>query len=447
MPSRSDFNYEMKYQAAFQTILWSMPAVGMYRFRGAARDRLKMNETDIITYARPGTPKLEATTGNSTTPYIGIFPDLQTGAMVLDVPAAGADGSLYGQVTDAWQFSIADISPAGAGAKGGKYLFTPPGYKGPVPSGYIHVASPTYRIAIVLRSIVGQGKTVDDAYRYAQRLRMYYLKDAASPPKQHFVHPDDEVYPTVPYFDERRFEDIYNIFTVEPVREQDKVMMGMLATLGIEPGKPYAPDETAKRAMRQAAVDVWYYMQEWFDNYPKSELYWPDRHYISLLMTDKNRAFTWDYKDRLDYIPRAAEYFWCTWMPKTLSDSPSTQYLMAMGDSQGNPLLAGKTYKLTVPKDMPVKQFWALTLYDRATMAFIYSSTSRTTLSSYDLGTMKKDDDGSVSLYFGPTAPAGLESNWIPTSGKRPLPAIRFYGPTEAMNKKVFKMPDVELVP
>lgn len=69
---------------------------------------------------------------------------------------------------------------------------------------------------------------------------------------------------------------------VEPVNPQDKVMMGMLASLGIEKGKPFAPDATTKRAMRQAAIDVWFYLQQWFDNFPKEKLYWPDRHYASL---------------------------------------------------------------------------------------------------------------------------------------------------------------------
>ncbi|WP_372379242.1 DUF1214 domain-containing protein [Vibrio natriegens] len=57
-----------------------------------------------------------------------------------------------------------------------------------------------------------------------------------------------------------------------------------------------------------------------------------------------------------------------------------------------------------------------------------------------------KNNDGSVTLYAGPKAPEGLESNWIPTKGKRPLPALRFYGPTDALNNKTFTLADFELV-
>ena len=59
---------------------------------------------------------------------------------------------------------------------------------------------------------------------------------------------------------------------------------------------------------------------------------------------------------------------------------------------------------------------------------------------------MKVNADGSVDLYVGPKAPAGLESNWIPTMGKEPYLWLRLYGPEEAFWKKSFTMPDVELV-
>jgi hypothetical protein len=117
-----------------------------------------------------------------------------------------------------------------------------------------------------------------------------------------------------------------------------------------------------------------------------------------------------------------------------------------MNDKDGNPLQAGKQYKVTVPSDMPVKQFWAMTVYDRATFGFIYSDSNRTTLSSYDLDKMKKNADGTVTLYVGPKAPEGLESNWVPTSGKLPLPAFRLYGPTDALYNGTFKMPDFQPV-
>jgi hypothetical protein len=445
--SIQDFDYQIKYQRAFEAVLWNMPAIAIYSFRRAAFDNLGVKDNDIIAYSAPATPKLEAITANSSTPYITAFTDLQKGPVVLELPAASEEGSVYGQVVDAWQLTIADVGPSGLDkGKGGKLLFTPPGYSGEVPAGYIHVPSPNYRIALAFRSVRAPGKSAADAYQYARKLRMYYLSEASNPPQQRFIDPIDKVYPTLPFYDERHFADMQAVISTEPARPQDKVMLGMLRSLGIEKGKPFAPDEVTRKAMRQAAIDAWFYLQHWFDNMPKDKFYWPDRHYASLLMTDENKRFSFEYADSIDLIGRAAEYFWCTYMPKELSDSPATQYLMAMADKNGKPLEAGQNYKIDVPAKMPVKQFWALTVYNRDTMSFIYSDTNRTTLSSYDLDSMKKNADGGVTIYIGPKPPAGLESNWIPTAGKRPLPAMRFYGGTEALNDKSFKLPDVERV-
>src|SRR5215813_59831 len=142
-PSVTDWDYQIKYQRAFEAVLWNMPAIAIYSLRRAAFDDLGAKDNDIITYSATATPKLEAITANSTTPYIAAYTDLRKGPVVLEVPAGEPDGSLYDQVVDAWQFTIADVGPSGVDkGKGGKFLFTPPGYKEAIPAGYLHVASP-----------------------------------------------------------------------------------------------------------------------------------------------------------------------------------------------------------------------------------------------------------------------------------------------------------------
>ena len=59
----------------------------------------------------------------------------------------------------------------------------------------------------------------------------------------------------------------------------------------------------------------------------------------------------------------------------------------------------------------------------------------------------KRNADGSLDIYFGPKAPAGQESNWIPTvAGKGWFPFFRFYGPEKSLFDKSWKLPDVENV-
>ena len=85
-------------------------------------------------------------------------------------------------------------------------------------------------------------------------------------------------------------------------------------------------------------------------------------------------------------------------------------------------------------------------MYDQATWDFIYTKEMLAGLSSFDEGRLKANADGSVDLYIGPKAPEGMQSNWIPTAGKRPYPVVRFYGPTRAFWDKSFVMPDIEEV-
>jgi hypothetical protein len=55
--------------------------------------------------------------------------------------------------------------------------------------------------------------------------------------------------------------------------------------------------------------------------------------------------------------------------------------------------------------------------------------------------------DGSVDIHFGPAAPVGKESNWLPTlPGRGWFGLFRFYAPTEAYFDRSWALPDVERV-
>jgi hypothetical protein len=58
-----------------------------------------------------------------------------------------------------------------------------------------------------------------------------------------------------------------------------------------------------------------------------------------------------------------------------------------------------------------------------------------------------KNSDGSVDIYFGPKAPKGKESNWLPTNPKRRFFLLgRFYGPKPAILDGSFELNNIELV-
>jgi hypothetical protein len=445
-PSVADLDYQVKYQRAFEAVLWSMPAIAIYSFHRASAN-IGAGPNVVLAFSKPAKPNLETLTANNQTPYLSSQTDLRQGPVVLEVPAASDRASLYGQIVDHWQITIADIGPSGIDAgKGGKILLTPPGYAEEVPAGYIEVKSLSYRVAFAFRSIPGPAGSAEQAYEYSLTLKMYYLSELPDPKPTQFIDPIDMRYSSLPRYDERWFEELYAIVSVENVFPRDKVMMGMLASLGIEKGKPYNPDAETKKAMRQAVIDAYHYLlQRFLHPADPTKLWWTGKHWYSGIFTDANSEFSYEYADRIDLDNRADRYYIGTYYPKKIGPKPATQYLFSLADKNGNELQAGKTYSFTMPTEVPVEQFWSLIIYDLETFAFIYNPFERAGLSSFDLPNMQKNSDGSVTIYFGPKPPKGLENNWIPTAGKRPMPTVRFYGGTEEFWNKSWEMPDVEL--
>jgi hypothetical protein len=120
-------------------------------------------------------------------------------------------------------------------------------------------------------------------------------------------------------------------------------------------------------------------------------------------------------------------------------------YLETSKDKDGNWLDGGKTYRMRVEPNPPVKQFWSITLYDNVTRGPLMTDQGAADLSSRkpDLAT---NADGSVDVYFGPERPANAP-NWIKTTpGKGWFPYFRFYAATEPYFDKSWQLNDIELV-
>lgn len=446
-PSVENLVDQVKYQRAFEAVIWSMPAVIKYGMRRASIE-IGAGDNVVMAWSAGATHLLETLTPNNTTPYVTSTTDLRKGPVVVEVPKATEKANLFGQIADNWYITIADIGPIGVDrGQGGKILLTPPGYKDKIPAGYIEVKSPSYILDFAFRSIPTPAGTPEDAYALSKSIKMYYLSELPNPQPTKVIDPINIRWSTLCRYDERWFEDLHEIINVGPVRERDKVMMGMLKHIGIEKGKSYNPDARSKAIFRKAAVDAYYYMQQRYLNVEPEELYWPDRRWRDVFYSDAKMGFSWDLDEMLDYDNRSVHpWFTAIYFPAKVTKRPPTMYLATARDKEGNLFEAGKTYALTVPKDVPITKFWSLTIYDMETWAFIYTPEKRPGLSSRERNKMKLNANDSVTLYVGPKAPEGFENNWIPTAGKKPYLMFRFYGPKDAFYNKTFKLADVELV-
>ena len=437
-----DWEYQMAYQRGIEAVTWAIPAVSMIRLREAYLG-LGGGLNTVYYLSEPPTPKTEALTANNQTPYATMVMSTKDSPVVLDIPPASDRTAIFGSAIDIWQVPVADIGPAGTDqGKGGKYLFLPPGYDGKVPEGYFPVPMDTYNIFVALRLIPLAGASFEEAAEYAMKIEAYPFSQAENPPEGNYIDKFDELLPTLPVYDMSFYEDILTMLNEEPLLERDKVMGGMLASIGIEKGKPFQPQGNVRQALEQAIKDGREYLDFLFNTPGYAfETRWPDRQWMDLKIPS-SEGFVFDESEYLLLDARAAIFSFATFAPRRLGKA--TAYIVATRDTGGVPLSGGANYKLTVPADVPARDFWSVIAYSMDTKAFIYNDSNKVGLSSLDADNMKVNEDGSVDIYFGETAPAGLESNWIPTAGEDFFPMVRFYGPLPAFFDKTFKLDDLE---
>jgi hypothetical protein len=276
---------------------------------------------------------------------------------------------------------------------------------------------------------------------YGKRIKVYPLGAAANATVYVDVY-DKPFDATIPY-DARFFESLHRMVQIEPWLTRDKVMIDLLKTIGIEKGKPFAPDAKTKAILDEAAREAHAEIDARYATLFVPP-YFEDTHWALPATKEVVEGLGTGFADPEKYpvSDRAATYAMAYFSAKHLGAGQF--YLMAIRDSGGQSLEGKRTYRLTVPPNAPVKQYWSATAYDRETHALI-RETSRSGRAS-NSPDVQKNADGSVEIYFGPSAPAGKESNWVPTAGRDFEVLFRLYGPEKPLFEKTWKLPDIEKV-
>ena len=433
------------HRRAVEAVLWGMPAVNFELMGQAMTQSAQWNQ--VTYWSRLPSWKNQTLTPNPDVIYVFPFYDTRNGLVVLDIPPAGDDGSITGSIDGGWQAALEDVGPAGADkGEGGKYLILPPDHEGAVPEGYIPLLSETWRGCAILRSNLKSGAAADvaRAVAYGKRVGLYPLDQAASPPDTVFVDVVDKVFdPTIPY-DIRFFEALDRFVQYEPWIVRDKAMIDVLRTIGIEKGKPFQPDAATADILNAAAAEAHALLEIGYEQVFDPP-YFPGTHWALPASPEVVTAMQTDFADPEHYPVdgRAVSYSMAYFSAKHLGAGQF--YLMSIVDSAGRKLSGAATYKLTVPARAPVRLYWSATLYDRATHALIHdrewSSRASTTPG------LQANADGSTDVYFGPKAPAGKESNWVPTDAGGAFEVLfRFYGPEKPLFDKTWTLPDIEKI-
>jgi hypothetical protein len=273
-----------------------------------------------------------------------------------------------------------------------------------------------------------------------KQLRFYPLSDAAHPPPQRHNDIAGRVFDGIVKFDESFYTSLAKMINEEPVQTRDLVAMGQLAAIGIEKGKDFKPDPATRAILSNAVAEAHACFTEMIAGHVVP--FWTDSHWGTppFLASAAKTGFSFQTANSLDVDGRGALFFSACAVPKKLG--AATLYLLAATDSNGAPLTGSHSYRLRVPPNVPARQFWAVTVYDLESAAFI-SDSPKTEVNSFD--DLQPDKNGAIEIYFGPNAPPDKESNWIYTEpGKRWFTFFRFYGPEPAIRNKTWTLNDIE---
>ena len=461
-------------------------------FRGASAYAIRKGfqsigaeDNSVVIFSELMDSKSLFLTANADTVYYLSAVDLSKGPMVIEQPPMG-----LGTINDMWFSWIIDIGfPGPDRGEGGKYLIVPPGYDGPLPEGGFYVAkSRTNRVLYAARSFLKDNDPKPTVDLIKKTLKIYpytpggfgtsiatalegKVKLAKNPavPETKFVEASGKAFNTIPPSDYTFFEMINENIQDEPADSYDVELAGQLAAIGIAKGKPFKPDERMKKILTDAAAVGnafgralnWRYAEahpDW--------AYYKDSAWGSMLweggydfetappeFTKEGMFKPFPPSGARTLDSRAAFYYAYTLdSPGMIMRIPGvgSQYLMGFLDADKNPFDGGKTYKVTLPPDIPAAAFWSLTVYDNQSRSMLDTPQRypRAGSQSYPTPAAEANADGSTTVYFGPELPEGVKpGNWIQTAPEKGwFVILRLYSPLETFFTKKWRPSEISVV-
>ncbi|MBR1149504.1 DUF1254 domain-containing protein [Bradyrhizobium sp. JYMT SZCCT0428] len=432
---------------AVEAAIWGMPVVNYDLMLQEMLTKTPGKVNQVIYWGKPLDWKNQTLTPNPDTLYLMTFLNTRdVGPIVIEIPPADANGSLNANFVNIWQAPLEDAGLLGVDKGAGvKLLMLPPGYKGQVPSGYEALQPETWGSYGLIRSNLKSHGDADVAksVAYAKQIKVYPLSQAFNPPATTFTDVKDILFDTTIRFDESFYTNLDRMVQSEPWLDRDRAMIDQLRSIGIEKGKPFAPDAKTKQAFKEGIAEAHAWMAAKYDG--GLPPFFEGTHWTFPGHPELIKAAGDNFNDPNAYPVdwRGVAYHYAYIALKRMGAGQF--YLINIKDKDGADYEGVKTYRLRVPAGVPIEQYWSLTAYDRDTHALI-KNVDRASRAS-NASDVKKNSDGSVDIYVGAKAPAGQEANWIPTDPARKFELMfRLYGPKKEFFDKVWKLPDVEAI-
>jgi hypothetical protein len=404
--------------------------------------------------------------------------------MVIEQPPKG-----LGTINDMWFQWVIDIGfPGPDRGEGGKYLVVPPGYDGPLPEGGFFVArSKTNRVLYAARAFLTDNDPKPTAELIKKSLKIYpytpggigtsiatalqgdvKLEVDPAIPDTKFVEASGKSFNTIPPTDYSFFEMIDANIQDEPAASYNPELAGQLAAIGVVKGKVFKPDDRMKKILTDAAKvgNAAGRVLNWRPTEALGWSYYPDSSWTNMLWQGGANFETppplFAKDGKFEPLPptgaRTLDSKTAFYYAYTL-DSPGmimriprvgSQYLIGFLDADRKDLDGAKTYKVTLPPNIPAAAFWSFTLYDNQTRSMLQTPQRypRAGSQSYPTPAASAEDDGSTIVYFGPRKPEGVkDGNWVQTMpGKGYFTILRLYSPLEPFFTKEWRLSEIEAV-
>jgi hypothetical protein len=426
-PLREAVSHKGTYQEAY---VYGFPMVMnygiMYAYfvdRNSGQFKAPFNQ--IFNDPRVYTPKDTAViTPNSDTPYSFVGMDLRAEPLVLCVPKVEKSRYYVVQLIDMYTFNYGYIGSRATGNDAGCFMVAGPDWKGAAPAGIKKVfqSGSQFSLAGIRTQLFGPSDMpnvvkVQSGYKVQTLSAFLHQPEPPAAPTIDFPpFTKDDMKTPFPKF-------LNFVLQFCPPVPEETALRAKFATVGIEAGKPFDLSKLSDAEKADEALGV----KEGYDAIVKQKEDigkningW----LVGSILGD--RAFF-----NGNWLLRAAGALAGIYGNSAIE----AVYPLAKSGSDGNPLDGSKhNYTLTFAAGQypPVNAFWSVTMYDGKTQLLIENPIHRYLINSPMLPTMKKNKDGSFTMYIQKDAPsADKKSNWLPAPDGPIYLVMRLYWPKE----------------